>query len=51
MTPVGILWHSTGANNPNIKRYVQPSEIRPKEDSYAHATWLKVLGKNKYNNV
>lgn len=26
MTIRGILWHSTGANNPNIKRYVQPSE-------------------------
>ena len=24
MTPLGILWHSTGANNPNLKRYVQP---------------------------
>lgn len=22
MTIRGILWHSTGANNPNIKRYV-----------------------------
>lgn len=21
----GVLWHSTGANNPNLKRYVQPS--------------------------
>lgn len=24
--PVGILWHSTGSNNPNLKRYVQPSD-------------------------
>lgn len=46
----GVLWHSTGANNPNIKRYVQPSEIRPKEDSYTRDKWLQVLGKNKYNN-
>lgn len=22
----GILWHCTGANNPNLKRYVQPSK-------------------------
>ena len=22
----GVLWHSTGANNPNLKRYVQPYE-------------------------
>jgi hypothetical protein len=26
MTPLGILWHSTGCNNPNLKRYVQPFE-------------------------
>jgi len=25
----GILWHSTGANNPNLKRYVQPYEGDP----------------------
>lgn len=24
ITPIGIMWHSTGANNPNLKRYVQP---------------------------
>ena len=46
----GILWHSTGASNPNIKRYVQPSEIRPKEDSYSRDMWLSVLGKNTYKN-
>lgn len=50
MAVKGILLHSTGANNPNIKRYVQPSEIRPKEDSYAHDIWLSVLGKNIYKN-
>ena len=22
----GVLWHSTGANNPWLKRYVQPTE-------------------------
>jgi hypothetical protein len=26
MTPLGVLWHSTGANNPNLKRFVQPYE-------------------------
>lgn len=26
MTPVGIIIHSTGANNPNLKRYVQPDD-------------------------
>ena len=35
MNPVGIVIHSTGANNPNLKRYVDcPSEC----------------GKNWYNN-
>ena len=26
MTPKGIVVHSTGANNPNLKRYVQPDD-------------------------
>lgn len=34
--PHGIMMHSTGANNPNLKRYVGP------DDGY--------LGKNRYNN-
>nr|DAZ23811.1 MAG TPA: PGRP recognition protein [Caudoviricetes sp.] len=25
ITPKGIMVHSTGCNNPNLKRYVQPS--------------------------
>lgn len=36
ITPKGVMWHSTGANNPNIKRYVQPDDGK--------------LGDNKYNN-
>lgn len=32
----GIMWHSTGANNPNLCRYVQPDD--------------GILGVNKYNN-
>lgn len=35
ITPVGIFVHSTGANNPNLHRYVDDVER---------------LGKNKYNN-
>ena len=31
MTPQGVLWHSTGANNPYIHRYVQPLET---DDNY-----------------
>ena len=36
ITPKGIMVHSTGANNPNLKRYVQPDDGK--------------LGKNVYNN-
>ena len=50
MKPLGVLWHSTGANNSSIKRYVQPSDVRPEEDTYSKEEWLKVLGKNQYNN-
>ena len=50
MTPKGILWHSTGANNPALKRYVQPSDTKPAEDTYTKAKWLEILGKNQYSN-
>jgi len=43
--PVGILFHDTGAGNPNIKRYVQPSNDDPNK-----AELLKKIGKNEYNN-
>lgn len=46
----GVLWHSTGANNPNLKRYVQPSDTKPAEDSYTKDQWLAILGKNQYSN-
>ena len=36
ITPKGIMVHSTGANNPNLKRYVGPYD--------------GLLGKNQYNN-
>lgn len=36
MTPKGIMVHSTGANNPNLKRYVGPDD--------------GLLGVNQYNN-
>lgn len=45
MTVRGVLWHSTGANNPNLCRYVQPSDNAPDK-----AEMLALLGKNKYNN-
>ena len=36
MTPTGVMWHSTGANNPNLRRYVNPDDGK--------------LGVNIYNN-
>lgn len=45
MTVKGVLWHSTGANNPNLKRYVQPSDNAPDKDA-----WLKLLGTNTNKN-
>lgn len=50
----GVLWHSTGINNTNLKRYVQPydnSNAKEHPDNtYTNAEWIKVLGKNPYNN-
>lgn len=45
MTVRGVLWHSTGANNPQISRYVQPSPSDPK-----YQELLTLLGKHPYNN-
>lgn len=45
MVVKGILWHSTGANNPNLKRYVQPSDDAKDKDKM-----LKLLGENKNHN-
>ena len=44
-TPKGVLWHSTGANNPNLKRYVQPDD-----NASNRAELLNLLGKNQYAN-
>ena len=41
----GVLWHSTGANNPNLKRYVQPSDNAPDREEM-----LKLLGTNTNKN-
>jgi hypothetical protein len=45
LNPVGILWHSTGCNNPTLKRYVQPSDNDPD-----YKELINLIGKNKYNN-
>lgn len=39
--PVGVLWHSTGANNPWLSRYVQPSPNDPNRDRL-----IRLIGKN-----
>lgn len=45
MTVRGVLWHSTGANNPWLKRYVQP------DDNASNRTAiLSKLGVNQYKN-
>jgi hypothetical protein len=41
----GVLWHSTGANNPTLKRYVQPSD-----NATDKAEMLNLLGVNAYKN-
>lgn len=41
----GVLWHSTGVNNPNIKRYVQPSE---NDKNYSQL--IELIGKNTAAN-
>ena len=33
ITPKGVMVHSTGANNPKVARYVQPSDNDPNRDS------------------
>lgn len=45
MKPVGILWHSTGANNPNLKRYVQPAD-----GSSNYNADIAKIGKNNNKN-
>ena len=41
----GILIHSTGANNPNLKRYVQPDD-----DAIDRIKLIEMLGKNQNGN-
>lgn len=45
MKVLGVLWHSTGANNPWLSRYVQPSDDAPDR-----AQMLVLIGTNKYGN-
>lgn len=45
MNVVGVLWHCTGANNPWLKRYVQPDD-----NASDRAALLTKLGTNTYKN-
>ncbi len=45
VTPLGVLWHSTGVDNPMIARYVQPDDNAPNK-----AELLSILGINQYHN-
>lgn len=45
MTVKGVLWHSTGANNPCLGRYIQPLKT---DSNYQEMATL--LGPNSYNN-
>ena len=45
MEVFGVLWHSTGANNAFIKRYVQPDD-----NAKNRAELLKKIGTNTYKN-
>ena len=45
ITPKGVMVHSTGANNPNLRRYVQPAE-----GDTDRAALLAELGANKNKN-
>lgn len=41
----GVLWHSTGANNPNLKRYVQPDD-----NASNRKELLALIGTNQSKN-
>lgn len=43
--PAGVILHSTGANNPNLRRYVQPLETDPDYDEI-----IDHIGLNQYGN-
>lgn len=45
MTVRGVLWHSTGANNPELRRYIQPADDDPNREEL-----LGLIGVNKYGN-
>lgn len=58
LTPRGIVVHSTGANNPNLKRYVQPhgtqtqgmAQLLPDVRALSRTEMLALLGRNTGGN-
>lgn len=50
MTIKGILWHSTGVNNPNIKRYVQPNDSNSNKKELLGLIGVNT-GKNDWNHI
>ena len=54
----GIVVHSSGANNPTLKRYVQPhagqesgmTQIKPEGVNYGRQRFVQMLGENRYGN-
>lgn len=50
MKPLGIVVHSTGANNPYISRYVQPAVGQEYGVTAGEAFMRAILGENHYNN-
>ena len=44
-TPVGILWHDTGAENDTLRRYVQPDD-----NATDRAELLALIGRNSFGN-
>lgn len=45
ITPIGVVVHSTGANNPNLKRYIQPTHTNAFYDDL-----IRKIGVNKNHN-
>lgn len=50
MTVRGVLWHSTGANNPWLKRYVQPDDLASNKGDLLQKLGIN-YNQNDWNHV
>lgn len=58
ISPKGIVVHSTGANNPELRRYVNPVRgqkdgmgcLVPKQEEWSYYKALQMIGTNQYGN-